>query len=135
MGGYHAPFRIYMKIDPYADQIQSTATGPLVVAKTTAMCLPFPDPLPGSLIVEGENVRWIVESRTSTQLQRADIRVQLQLHKMPTSDICYQVPVRVALEDFNPTPPSALAVNSSTQLEDRLDLADWDPSDIYNYRG
>ena len=135
VGGYHAPFRVFMKIDPFADQVQSTTTGPLYVAKTTAMCLPFPDPLPGSLIIEGENNRWIVESRSSTQLQRADVRCQLQLHKVPKSDIAYKVPVSIALEDFNPTPASALHVNTSTQYEDRIDLADWDPSDVYNFRG
>lgn len=135
IGGYHAPFRIYMKIDPYADMVQSTATGPIAVAKTTAMCLPFPDALPGSLIIEGENIRWVVETRTNTELQRAPVRSQLQLHKMPTSDICYNVPVRIALEDYNPTPPSALHGNTSDALERRIDLASWDPSDIYNYRG
>src|SRR5215204_407833 len=96
-GGYLQPIEMWMSIDPTPQATQNTNVGPMQQRDTTARSTFWPPLKPGDLIVEPENLRWRVTNVTTTQQVRAPVHQEVSMHKIPSSDIEYKLPLH--LED------------------------------------
>ena len=104
LGGYHRPIEFYCQIDPHAQAPQISAPlGEQQQENTTARTIFFPPVDPRDIIVEAENIRWIVNSRTYTERARAPVKQEFQMHRIPEADIEYALPVNVDLLNLDPT--------------------------------
>ena len=75
------------------------------------------------MIVEAENKRWKVQSKTPTERLRAEVRQELRMRRVVMSDINYKVPVHMGLlEQTSPprefTRPMSIGQNSEEPLRD-----------------
>jgi len=105
--GYHRPIEVWVQFDPSPAGEQPSNVGKLQQTSTTARMAHFPPVKPDDLLIEPENNRWKVRSRSTTQQGRAPVTQELQLHEVPTSDIEYAIPLDLgmAIENmyFNPS--------------------------------
>ena len=104
--GYHRPMEVWVNFDPSPSNEQPTNVGRVQQTSTTARMGFFPPVKPDDLIIEPENLRWKVRTRSTTQQGRAPVTQEIQLHLIPSSDIEYVVPLDLErqIEDvfFNP---------------------------------
>jgi hypothetical protein len=100
--GYLTPMEAWLSIDPNPDVEQNMSVGPTQQQTTTARMGYFPAVKPRDLIVEPENLRWRVISVNSTQQVRTPVHQEIQIHRIPTSDIEYslQFDIGSALSDL-----------------------------------
>lgn len=89
--GYLTPMEAWISIDPSPKSEQNMSVGPTQQTDTTARMGYFPALKPRDLIVEPENVRWRVNSVTTTQQVRAPVHQEVQIHQIPQSDIEYKL--------------------------------------------
>lgn len=126
--GYMTPIEAWIQIDPVGKSEQNSAVGPTHQKNTTARCGYYPPLKPRDVIVEGENNRWRVVSITETQQVRAAVHQEVQLHKIPKSDIEYKLEFDVgeALKDMwlspsrNFTNPSTLETFEDEEIPDPI---------------
>lgn len=91
--GYYLPVETWMSIDPTAKAEQPSSFGKQQSQSTTAKMSCIPPMKPNDLIVEPENIRWVVRTVTTTQEQRSTITQDLTLHRIPSTDIEYSLPL------------------------------------------
>lgn len=99
--GYHHPIESWVQFDPSANANQQTNVGELQQQNTTARMGYFPTVKPKDLIVEPENVRWRVALISSTQRLRAVVHQEVQLHRVPPTDIEYALNIDMAVVETN----------------------------------
>jgi hypothetical protein len=104
--GYHRPMEVWASIDPDPANNQPSQLGTLQQKNTTGRMAHFPPIKPGDLLVEPENLRWRVVAVSTTQEQRAIVTQELQLHRVPASDVEYVIPLNVGhpMQDMFFTP-------------------------------
>lgn len=93
--GYHRPVEVWISIDPSPSNNQPQQMGRTQQTSTTARMAHFPPVKPDDLLIEPENLRWKVRTRSTTQEQRVVVTQELQLHKVPESDIEYTLPLDI----------------------------------------
>ena len=104
--GYHHPIEVWAAIStgtPMAEQ--NTNVGTLQQINTSAR-IAVVGAKPRDLLIEGENHRWRVVQVGETEHGRASVLFELQLHRIPPSDIEYSIPLElgVPLRDVELTP-------------------------------
>lgn len=103
IGGYWRPIEMWISIDPSGKgQNQHTNVGVMQQKNTTARCGYWPPLKPYDVIIEAENIRWRVVRSTPTEQVRASVHQELELHKIPSSDIEYRLNLELdeALKDM-----------------------------------
>lgn len=99
VGGYGKPLLSWLQIDPSRKDVQRTDTTERSQEDSTARLSFFPPLRPKDIIVEAENVRWEVQSVAMTKKLRSVIHQEVALHRIPRSDIRYEVSGEVSLLD------------------------------------
>lgn len=89
--GYMTPIESWISIDPDNKSEQNSNTGPTTQSNTTARMGFFPPIKPRDLIVEPENLRWRVVQVGGTEQLRATVHQEIQVHKIPSTDIEYKL--------------------------------------------
>lgn len=89
--GYMTPIEAWISIDPTPDSEQNMNVGPTQQSNTTCRMGYFPTIKPRDLIVEPENLRWRVVSKSNTEQVRAPVHQEVQIHKIPATDIEYKL--------------------------------------------
>lgn len=103
VGGYQSPIIAYGQIDPTPKNIQRSDTFEMDRQDTSGRLSAFPPIKPKDMIVEAENVRWEVQSVAATKKGRAVVHQTPTLHRIPSGDIRYKVPVNLdLLTEFSP---------------------------------
>jgi hypothetical protein len=104
--GYHRPVEVWASIDPHPANQQPTNLGRVQQTNTTARMAHFPPIKPNDLLIEPENNRWRVITRSTTQEQRTIVTQELQIHQVPTTDIEYTLPLDIGapMQDLFFTP-------------------------------
>jgi len=107
--GYMYPVESWVAFDPNAKAEQMSSVGKQQQENTTARMGYFPELKPLDLIIEPENVRWRVVSVSSPEHLRAGVLQELQLHKIPKTDVEYAIELQLdnALEDIFFSPARA----------------------------
>jgi len=128
VGGYHAPVQTYGMIVSPNEQTIHANFGEVQTENTTLMLGNYPEISEGDLIIEAENIRWRVASTLAkVKKSRALIRQQVAIHRVPTSDIEYRIPLNLTDEEIkdlvasperNYTNPQTM---ESTKLSNVLD--------------
>jgi hypothetical protein len=89
--GYLHPIETWVQIDPTPKAEQPTNVSKLQQENTTARCGYFPEMKPKDIIIEAENKRWKVVKVTQTEKGRAIVHQELELHRIPSTDIDYKI--------------------------------------------
>ena len=89
--GYMRPVESWISIDPSPKSEQQTNVGPLQQDDTTARMGFWPPVKPRDVIIEPENKRWRVNKVTQTEQLRAPVHQEIQMHKIPSSDVEYRI--------------------------------------------
>jgi hypothetical protein len=100
--GYFRPIETWVQIDPTGSEEQNAGVGPLQQENTTARLSFYPHLKPRDILIEGENIRWRVVSVSATEQLRSPVRQEVQIHRIPTSDIEYRISLDlgIALKDI-----------------------------------
>lgn len=98
VGGYATPVQAWMQVDPSTKPTVLTDTSKVTPQTTTARVSSFPPIKPGDMIVEAENIRWVVGQLSETQKGRAVVHQTPVLHRIVQADIRYRVPVDLDLQ-------------------------------------
>lgn len=94
--GYMTPIESWISIDPDQKSEQNSNTGPTTQSNTTARLGFFPPVKPRDLIVEPENVRWRVVAVSGPEQVRVQVHQEIQVHKIPNSDIEYKIQFNIS---------------------------------------
>ena len=97
VGGYWAPIEVDAQIDA---PMKSTQLSTMSETQEQVIAARFPNfPLldPRDVVVEAENIRWRVVSVASTERLRSVVHQEVQLHRIPPSDVEYELPLALAL--------------------------------------
>jgi hypothetical protein len=100
VGGFHQPIQVYgMIVTPNESTTQANFTR--VQNENTTMLLGnYPEVSEGDVVVEAENVRWRIGSEIQKiHKARALIRQQVPVHRIPSSDIEYSLPINLSDAD------------------------------------
>jgi hypothetical protein len=89
--GYHTPIEAWISIDPNPATEQTTNVGATQQSDTTARLGFFPPVKHMDLIVEPDNLRWRVGSKSGTEQVRAPIHQEIRIHQIPPTDIEYKL--------------------------------------------
>lgn len=127
LGGFMSPVEIFIQIDNFPRTSQSTSLQEMQPGDTAARMISFPPVVTNDIIVEAENVRWRVLSKTPTQRLRSTVRQELALHEIPKGDIEYGLPVQVDARTFKPS--------AERNFTNPQNLDDEDFSDIFAVYG
>lgn len=101
VGGYHAPIQTYGMIVSPNEQTIHANFGDVQSENTTLLLGNYPELSEGDLIIEAENIRWRVASTLSkVKKSRALVRQQVAIHRIPTSDIEYKIPLNLSDEEI-----------------------------------
>lgn len=93
--GYLHPIEAWIQVDPSPKTKQVTGTGNVTQQDNTTMRLGYyPAVKPDDLIIEPENKRWRVIQQNQTEHSRAAVHQELQVHRIPESDIEFRIPVK-----------------------------------------
>lgn len=102
--GYLHPIETFVQIDPRGTkQERPIPTGSNTQQEnTTAKVVNIGNVKPRDIIIEAENIRWRVIAVNQTEQSRAPIHFELQLHRIPQSDVEYSIPLVLdeALKDM-----------------------------------
>lgn len=107
--GFMRPIETWVQIDPTSKGEQNTNVGPLQQETTTARLGFYPSLKPRDLLIEGENARWRVMQVNSTEQSRSALHQEIQIHRIPPTDIEYKLEfdpnLGIALKDifFSPS--------------------------------
>ena len=86
-----SPIESWIQIDPHPKTEQNLSVGPIQQQNTTARYGFYPPVKPRDLIIEGENNRWRVVQSNTTEKHRSPVHQEIQLHKIPKTDIEYKI--------------------------------------------
>lgn len=101
VGGYHAPVRTYAMIVSPNEQTIHANFGDVQNENTTMLIGNYPEISEGDLVVEAENIRWrVAASISKVKKSRALVRQQVAVHRVPTGDIEYRIPLNLSEEDI-----------------------------------
>lgn len=101
VGGYHAPVRTYAMIVSPNEQTIHANFGDVQNENTMMLMGNYPEISEGDLVVEAENIRWRVASSISkVKKSRALVRQQGAIHRVPTSDIEYRIPINLSEDEL-----------------------------------
>lgn len=95
--GYHRPVEVWISIDPTPANNQPQQLGRTQQTSTTARMAHFPPVKPNDIIIEPENLRWVVRSVSTTQEQRTVVTQELGLHRVPETDVEYTIPLDIGV--------------------------------------
>jgi hypothetical protein len=100
--GYMSPVEVWAQFDPSPQTEQQSALGVMQQDNTTVRLPYYPPVKPGDVLVEAENVRWRIGKVSGTEQGRAKVHQELQVHRIPRSDMEYRVPLELerALKDL-----------------------------------
>jgi len=123
VGGYANPILFYIQFDPAPETVQRQDVAERQINQTSARTVAWPPIKAKDIVVEAENIRWRVESMTPTTKLRSVVRQELQLHRIPESDIRYKLPIDWdAKDDFSPrrefTRPMTLGAEKEEAIPD-----------------
>lgn len=93
VGGFATPILVYIQMDPSPTSNQLIDVAEKAEDMTSGRAGPFPQLNPKDMIIEGENVRWMVETCRSTQKNRATLHQEFNVRRIGEGDIRYAVPV------------------------------------------
>lgn len=100
VGGFHQPVQVYGMIVTPNESTTQTNFARVQNENTTLLLGNYPELSDGDVVVEAENVRW----RVGNELQkihkaRALIRQQVPIHRIPSSDIEYSLPIKLSADE------------------------------------
>jgi len=95
LGGYLTPIACYIQFDPSGQQAAPTPYREKQENKTTARLISFPQVKPKDILIEAENVRWRVESVTTTQRLRSALHQELVLKQVDMGDVEFKLPIQI----------------------------------------
>jgi len=96
LGGFLSPIETYIQIDPEPDSPSNTAIkGEQQPKNTSARLISYPPIKPKDIIVEPENKRWRVVTRSGTERLRSVVRQELSIHHIPKGDVEYKLPINL----------------------------------------
>lgn len=121
MGGFMSPVLVYVQIDPFPKNSQTSSLQEVMPNDTVGRMISFPPVAPRDILVESENKRWRVLRVTPTQRLRSTVRQELQLHEIPKADIEYGLPINL---DSKSLAPSAERNFTNPQNIDDEDFSD-----------
>lgn len=101
--GYLHPIEVFTQIDPGNAKVeQTTQLGAIHPQVTTARMVDIGTAKPRDILIEAENVRWRITQVNQTEQVRAPIHFELNLHRIPQSDIEYNIELKLdeALKDL-----------------------------------
>jgi len=108
VGGFHQPIEVYGMIVSPNESTTQTNFSRVQNENTTLLLGNYPEVSEGDVVVEAENIRWRVGSEINkVNKARALIRQQAPIHRIPTSDIEYSLPIKLtesAVRDMVATP-------------------------------
>lgn len=93
--GYLDPIATQIQIDPSPDTTRQQSTSETQEKNTTARLPYFPPLKPRDIIVEAENIRWQVSVVNATRRLRSILHQEVQLHRIPESDIEFKLPINI----------------------------------------
>ena len=124
VGGYTAPVQTYAMVIVPNETTTHSDFANIEVENSMIMLGNYPEVREGDLIVEAENVRWRVGSTiTKVQKQRALIRQQAQIHRIPKGDMEYRVPLNLSDDEVRDLIATPLRNYSNPQTLEGVDLA------------
>lgn len=97
--GYHHPIESWIQFDPSANANQQTNVGELQQQNTTVRLGYFPPVKPKDVVIEPENVRWRVALVSTTQRLRAIVHQEVQVHRIPPTDIEYALNIDMSVQE------------------------------------
>ncbi len=104
MGGYHKPIEFWCQIDPAAVGVQLLdGPGETQQINSSARTIFFPPIDPRDIIVEAENKRWRVHSRSLTERARSPVKQEIQIHRIPEGDMEFELPLNIDILSEDPT--------------------------------
>lgn len=105
--GYHTPIETWVQIEPGTPWAEQNSNVGAMHQTNTSARLAEDIVKPRDLILEGENIRWRVTAVSDTEHSRVPVLIELQLHRIPSTDIEYSIPLNlpVPLRDLELTPP------------------------------
>jgi hypothetical protein len=122
--GYHNPMEVWVQIDPAPKSQQNGSLLTTQATATTARTSYFPEIIPGDLLVEAENKRWLVNGVSTSERLRAVIKQELSISLVAPTDIEYKLPINLteALRDLQASPvrPFENATTLETAVESRV---------------
>jgi hypothetical protein len=122
-GGYLSPIATTLQIDPAPKVTQQTSLVETQQQNATARVPYFPPLKPRDILVEAENIRWQVVTVSNTQRLRAILHQEIQIHRLPESDIEFKLPINI--DDLQQLETSPNRAFTCPQHLDAADGADW----------
>jgi len=99
VGGYNSPVQSYGMIVSPNEQTIHANFGDVQNENTTMLLGNYPEISEGDLIIEAENIRWrVASSIAKVKKSRALIRQQAAIHRVPTGDIEYKIPLNLTTD-------------------------------------
>ena len=119
--GYHNPIEVSMQIDPEGASKINHPMQQDTKPMTSFRMSYYPDINPGDIVVEGENVRWKVDTIQKSERARATVMQSGSLFRIQPTDIEYNIPINtdLAWRDIQPTPKQWF--KNSKQLDEVID--------------
>lgn len=127
--GYLKPIEVWVQIDPTAKSEQNMTSGPTQQENTTARLGFYPEIKPRDMLIEAENIRWRVVKVSSTEKSRALIHQELELHRIPETDIEYRLTfdpnLGLALKDIFFSPSRNFSNPQTVEAYTNEEIPDW----------
>ena len=93
VGGFYPPILTYIAIGTATDVISSGPSGDSTGKMLNASAPNYPVLAPRDIIIELENIRWVVAQRSPIQVLRFTTQQQLTLHELNRRDPAYTLPM------------------------------------------
>ncbi len=128
VGGYDTPVQIYGQIFDPVETTMKTHIGEVNAEQSVCRLPNFPEVMPGWVIIEAENKRWRVGTDSNALRKvhkgRALIRQEVPIHRIPTGDIEFQLPLNVSnIDKINTSPPKNFTSPKSLTSDKVVDSA------------
>lgn len=99
VGGFYPPILVYGQVTSTEDSTHKGKGGNTEIQNSGLRIANFPELDEGDLIIETENIRWRVGTVIrKIRLQRAVVKQQCPLHRIPNTDIEYKIPVNLDID-------------------------------------
>lgn len=117
--GFHDPMEVWIQIDPPAKAQQNQPQQAAQHVSTRARMSFYPNVVPGDVVVEAENKRWVTLTVEQSERLRAPIQQTLTMKQIEPTDIEYALPINLdrALRDIQPSPPRMFSNPMTLQAE------------------
>lgn len=101
LGGFNTPIVTYIQMDPTNRSSQLTPTITHTVNYTRARMISYPSLGPGDIIVDPNNMRWMVMEVSVTSRLSYELHQELQIKEILKQDILYKLPVLDDIKKVN----------------------------------